>query len=275
MSIRVSDLLMRAGAGRGLFMAACGGILALAAAVPGARAAEADAMALLKGMTSYVSAQQELSFRFDADLEVVTSDQQRLTLASSGSVSLDRPGRIRFSRSSGFADLESVFDGSTFTLLGKNANVYMQVPIKGSLETLVDELKDKYRRPLPAADLLLPKAYAELTEGVTDVKDLGSGVVGGVECDHLAFRKKDVDFQIWIAQGDRPYPCRYVITSRTVPGSPQYSIQVSDWKTGSAAVGQNFSFVPPAGARAISHDELKTIKSMGELPSNYILKGNP
>ena len=41
---------------------------------------------------------------------------------------------------------------------------------------------------------------------VTDVKDLGSGVIGGVECDHLAFRAKDTDWQIWIAQGEEPIP---------------------------------------------------------------------
>ncbi|MCP9819624.1 DUF2092 domain-containing protein [Synechococcus sp. Cruz-9H2] len=264
--------------GRGLRAGACAGLLAIAAGavgLPGASAAEPEALALLKGMTTYMAAQQAMSFRYDADLDVVTTEQQRLTLASSGTVSLTRPGRIRSTRSTGFADIETVFDGSTFTLLGKRANVYMQVPFKGTIETLVDELKDKYRRPLPAADLLLPKAYAELTEGVTDVKDLGSGVVGGVECDHLAFRKKDVDFQIWIAQGQRPYPCRYMITSTAVPGSPQYRVQISNFQTGSAAIGQNFTFVPPQGARAISKDELKTIKSMGELPSHFVQGGTP
>ena len=55
---------------------------------------------------------------------------------------------------------------------------------------------------------------------VIDVKDLGSGVIGGVECDHLAFRTKEVDWQIWIAQGNRPYPCRYVITSSKVAQAP-------------------------------------------------------
>lgn len=275
-STRMLSVFMKPG--RDLCAGACAGLLAVAVGavgLPRASAAEAEALALLKGMTTYMAAQQAMSFRYDADLDVVTTEQQRLTLASSGTVSLARPGRVRSTRSTGFADIETVFDGSTFTLLGKRANVYMQVPFKGTIETLVDELKDKYRRPLPAADLLLPKAYAELTEGVTDVKDLGSGVVGGVECDHLAFRKKDVDFQIWIAQGQRPYPCRYMITSTTVPGSPQYTVQISNFQTGSAAIGQNFTFVPPQGARAISKDELKTIKSMGELPSHFVQRGTP
>ncbi len=273
----MSAFFVNKGPVRGLLRGTAVGIVSVIACTgmaSSAVAGEAEAMALLKGMTNYVSAQQTLSFRYDSDLEIITSDSQRLTLASSGTVSLSRPGKIRATRSNGFINTESVFDGTTFTLLGKDRNIYMQVPITGSIETLVDELKDKYRRPLPAADLLLSKAYKELTEGVTDVKDLGSGVVGGVECDHLAFRKKDVDFQIWIARGDRPFPCRYQITSKLVSGSPQYSVQISNWQTGPAAVGQNFSFVAPEGARKITYDELKKMKDMGELPSNYTLGGN-
>ena len=57
-------------------------------------------------------------------------------------------------------------------------------------------MKDTYQRPLLAADLLLSNAYDELMSDVVDVKDLGSGVVGGIECDYLAFRTKEVDWQI-------------------------------------------------------------------------------
>jgi hypothetical protein len=57
---------------------------------------------------------------------------------------------------------------------------------------------------------------------VIDTKDLGSGVIGGVEYDHLAFRTNEVDWQIWIAQGARPYPCRYVSTSKLVDDGPPW-----------------------------------------------------
>ena len=110
--------------------------------------------------------------------------------------------------------------GRLLTILGKNMNIYTQVTIPGSIDHLVDELREKYNRPLPAADLLTSNSYDELMEDVVDVKDLGRGVIGGRECDHLAFRKKDVDWQIWIAQGSRPYPCRYDIATKVVAGSP-------------------------------------------------------
>jgi hypothetical protein len=240
---------------------------------PSAVAGEEEAKALLKATTDYVTAQKAISFDFDAILEVVTEDGQKLALASSGAVTLDRPDKIRASRSGGFADIETVFDGQTLTVLGKNKNVYTQVEIPGSIDHLVDELKDKHNRPLPAADLLLTNAYDELMADVVDVKDLGSGVVGGIECDHLAFRAKEVDWQIWIAQGDRPYPCRYVIASKLIDGDPQYSVQVRDWKTGDEVGTDSFSFEAPAGAKQIDLAELKKMKDMGELPSNFTIGG--
>ena len=248
-------------------------LIAGTATSPGAVAGEEEAKALLKAMTDYMAAQRAISFDFDAILEVVTEDGQKLALASSGAVSLTRPDKIRATRSGGFADIETVFDGTTLTVLGKNKNVYTQVEIPGSIDHLVDELKDKYNRPLPAADLLLTNAYDELMADVVDVKDLGSGVVGGTECDHLAFRAKEVDWQIWIAQGDRPYPCRYSIASKLIDGDPQYSVQVRDWKTGDEVATDSFSFEAPADAKEIDLAELKKMKDMGELPSNFVIGG--
>ena len=67
-------------------------------------------------------------------------------------------------------------------------------------------------------------------------------MVNGTECDFLAFRKDDVDLQIWIAQGDQPYPCKYVVTTRQVADAPQYSIEIRNWKAGKSVAKDEFSF---------------------------------
>jgi hypothetical protein len=232
----------------------------------GARADEADAKKLLKAMSDYMAAQKAISFAFDATLEVVTKEEQRLALASSGTVTLKRPDKIRATRAGGFADFEMLFDGETLTLFGKNANLFTQIEVRGSIDHLVDELRNTYKRPLPAADLLLSNAYDELMLDVVDVKDLGSGVIDGVECDFLAFRKQEVDWQIWIAQGDRPYPCRYVITSKGMAQGPQYSIQIRDWKTGDEVASDDFGFKNPTKAKKV---DLKDLQGTSELPAHF------
>ena len=174
----------------------------------------AEAKKLLKAMSDYLAAQTAISFDYNATLEVVTKDKQKLALASSGTVTLNRPDKIRATRAGGFVDVETVFDGKTLTLLGKNANKYTQVEVPGTIDHLIDELQDKYNRPLPAADLLMSNSYEELMKDVYDSKDLGSGVINGTECDFIALREDEVDLQIWITQGDKPHPCKYVVTSR-------------------------------------------------------------
>ena len=103
----------------------------------------------------------------------------------------------------------------------------------------------------------------------TNVKDLGSGVIRGVECDHLAFRTEEVDLQIWIAQGSNPYPCRYVITSQKVAGSPQYTIDVRSWKTGTEVAADRFNLQVPAGAKKLTANDLPDID---ELPAIFAAK---
>lgn len=236
----------------------------------GARADEEDAKNLVKAMSDYMAAQKAVSFAYDATLEVVTTDDQKLALASSGMVTINRPDKIRATRSGGFADVEMLFDAKTLTLLGKNTNLYAQIDIPGTIDHLIDELRVKHNRPLPAADLLMASVYDELMPEVIDIKDLGSGVIGGIECDHLAFRTKEVDWQIWIAQGDRPYPCRYVITSKLIANGPQYSIQIRDWKTGNEVAADDFSFKNPTKAKKI---ELKDIPEMDDLPKHFVRGG--
>jgi hypothetical protein len=245
-------------------------ILAIGLSAPAAVADETEARSMLKAMSDYLARQKTISFSYDTNLEVVTKDHQKLLLASSGEAVLSRPDKFRATRSGGFANVEMVFDGKTLTLLGKDANLYTQADIPGTLDHLVDELRDKYNRPVPGADLLLSNVYDELMRDVDDVKDLGSGVIGGTECDHLAFRAKEVDWQIWIAQGANPYPCRYVITTKKVDQGPQYSIQISDWKTGDQVASGDFAFKPPAGAKKV---DLKDLVDIDELPKHFSIGG--
>lgn len=209
---------------------------------PMANADEADATRLLKSMSDYVGKQKAFSFDYNAILGIVTTDGQSLELASSGKLKLHRPDKLHASRSGGFVDTEVFFDGKTMTLLGKNANLYTQIDAPGTIDKLLNTLLTQYNIPLPAGDLLMTSSYDQLMDGVIDVKDLGSGVINGIECDYLAFRTEEVDWQIWIAQGDKPYPCRFAITSKLIEGQPQYSVQISNWKTHEIDPGWDFKF---------------------------------
>jgi hypothetical protein len=228
-----------------------------------------NAKALLKRMSDYLAAQKNISLGFNSIFEVVSKDHQKLQLATSGTAGLERPNKIHTTRKSGFSDTEMTFDGKTLSILGKGQNAYVQAEVPGTIDNLIDQLRDKFHRQLPGADLLQSNVYDTLMTDVTDIKDLGSGVINGKECDHIAFRAKETDWQIWIAQGPEPYPCRYVITSKGVDQAPQFTLEVHDWKAGSGAAGSDFTFTPPAGAKKLDANDLEALKETSDLPENY------
>ena len=209
-----------------------------------------NAKGLLKAMSDYLAAQKSISMSFDSVFEVVSDQKQKLQIATSGTVDMTRPDKIHTTRKSGFSDTEMMFDGKKVSILGKGENAYVQADVPGTVDNLIDQLRDRFNRPASRRRSARSNVYDELMTDVTDVKDLGSGVIGGKECDHLAFRAKDTDWQIWIAQGANPYPCRYVITSKGVDQAPQFSMTVRDWK---AALGRarQLRFTPPAGAKKL------------------------
>ena len=228
-----------------------------------------NAKALLKAMSDYLAAQKVISLSYDSIFEVVSKEHQKLQIATSGTVELSRPDKLRTTRKTGFSDTEMVYDGKTLSFLGKGKNAYVQTEVPGTIDSVIDQLREKFHRQLPGADLLQSGVYDTLMTDVTDVKDLGSGIIGGKECDHLAFRAKDTDWQIWIAQGKEPYPCRYVITSKGVDQAPEFTMTIREWKAGGAAAASDFSFKPPSGATKMDVKDLEGLKETSDLPENY------
>jgi hypothetical protein len=230
----------------GGFMATLALVLAMVmSVVPSARAQD-DAGKILKAMTDYVSSQKVIVATYDTDIEVITNELQKIQFASSGQMLMSRPDKVRASRIGGYADVEMVFDGKTFTVLGKNLNKFTQIDAPGSIDDLVAKLRNQFGVAVPGADLMLSHSYDELMSDVLDAKHIGRGVIDGVECDHLAFRNNDVDWQLWVTVGGNPIPRRYVITSKAVTGAPQYTLRIKDWKTDVPVAADAFTFQPPA-----------------------------
>ena len=247
-----------------LALAASAAAIIATSFMPAARAQQGDdALQILKAMTDYVSSQKIISASYDTDIEVVTNDLQKIQFASSGRMLLSRPDKVRASRVGGYANVEMVFDGKTLTLLGKNLNKYAEIDSPGSVDDLVARLRNKFGMAIPGADIIVSHSYEELTADVLDAKHIGEGVIDGVECNHLAFRDSDVDWQLWIETGSNPIPRKYVITSKAVTGAPQYTLRIKDWKTDVPVAADAFVFKPPANSQKV---DLAALPNMMKFP---------
>jgi hypothetical protein len=244
-------------------------LAAFAAASAGAQ--EKDAKSVLRAMSDYMNSQKTIEFSFDSDIEVITPQLEKIQFTNSGEGLLSRPDKLRARRISGHADVALFFDGKTVSVFGKHISGYAQFDAPGSVDRLIEDLRSGHGVALPGADLLLSNSYEVLVAGVKEAKHIGRGIIDGRLCEHLAFRNFDTDWQLWVEVGTRPIPRKMVITSKTLNNAPQYTIRVKDWKTDIQPAPDVFVFVPPAGAKKLSPDELI---DLDELPQGLPEGGN-
>jgi hypothetical protein len=86
------------------------------------------------------------------------------------------------------------------------AGLRPEAPRKPEEFLSLDQTAEKFGMALPGTDLLSTSAYDVLTSDVISGAHIGRGIIGGIECEHLAFRGNVTDWQIWIQRGDQPLP---------------------------------------------------------------------
>ena len=150
--------------------------LLIGLAISGAQAEtpEEGAKRILKAMSANVTGQKTISLKFDSDIEAITPQLEKIQFTNSGQLLLDRPDKLRASRTGGYADVELVFDGKTLSALGKNINAYAQIEAPGTIDELIERLRAEHGLALPAADLLLSQPYEELIADVLEAKHTGA-----------------------------------------------------------------------------------------------------
>lgn len=222
-----------------------------------------DADKILKSMTNYLADLKAFTAEYDVDNEVVDRAGQKLQYSASGTITVQRPGKLHITRRGAFVDGELTFDGKTISLYGKDANIYAQIESPGpTIDEAIEEVRVATGIDAAGADLILGDAYTSLVTEAEKGVHVGIGYVGGVECDHLAFRDPSVDWQIWIQKGERPLPMKYVITTKWVTGAPQYMIRFRNWNVDPQLESKMFEFSPVAGAKKIEQVQADEI---GEL----------
>ncbi|TPQ33916.1 hypothetical protein C2U70_18155 [Bradyrhizobium guangdongense] len=151
------------------------------------------------------------------------------------------------------------------SLYGNDAKAYVQADAPGTVDQMIAAMQARSGLGMPGTDLILSTACDELTASTTEGKHIGQGVIDGVECEHLAFRTPETDWQIWIEPGAKPVPRKYVITSKTLTGAPQYTLRIRDWKTDAFTDADTFVFKPPAGANKVDLQSV-AMADFDELP---------
>ena len=214
---------------------------------------QAQANAILMRMADFLGGTQRFSVSVSGGYDAVQTSGQKIEFGELRKVTLSRPDRLRVEgEHSDGAKMLTVFTGKEIVLVDAARKVYATAPQPGGLDdSIVHFVKDLNMR-LPLAMLLVSQLPAELKGRVRSVEYVEKTSIYGAPAHHLAARTDSVDFQVWVADGDKPLPQRVVITYKKAKGEPQFRAQFADWNLEPAIVDSTFQANPPDGAQKVA-----------------------
>jgi hypothetical protein len=211
---------------------------------------------LLKRMSDYLASRQQFTLRAESTLEVVLTSGQKIQFDSPATLAVSRPNKLRAHRKGDIANQEFFYDGKTLTLYNPRENLYATTAAPPTLDETLDFAREKLDIIAPGAEILYKNAAERMLKVTTSGFVVGPSVVGGVKSTHLAFRGAEVDWQIWIEDGNKPLPRKFILTSKKVTGEPQFTVLIRNWDVAPKLTNSEFSFTPPKGAKKIEFLQL-------------------
>ncbi|MCR5878824.1 DUF2092 domain-containing protein [Phenylobacterium sp. J367] len=212
---------------------------------------EPEAKAALQKMSAYLGTLDTFEIKATTSLDLVTQTGQRVQLNGDARYRVRRPNGFVIDVNTDWKKRTFIYDGKSFTVFAPEKGYYATVPAPGTILATLDLMYEKFGIALPVEDL-----FRWNNEGSRRVAQIDSGwrvgtvTISGTKTDHYAFRQDDIDWQVWIEQGDRPLPRRLVIIDRSQAEQPAYQATF-DWTLNPRLADDTFAFKAGPNAKAI------------------------
>jgi hypothetical protein len=212
---------------------------------------------IVKAALQHIAASKGCTFEAEIVNEAPLDNGQRIQQIGTIRTYVRRPDRLASFYKGPDRTNTIYYDGKVFVLFNPLEQVYATWEAPASIDALFDTMKERIGFVPPLSALIRSDAGsgARQAEILTAVY-VGRTPIRGVDCHHLAFTTKKVDFQMWIADGV-PVVRRIVVTYKNLPGSPQYTATFTDWDFNAQLSDYLFTFDPPPDASRI---EFKTVQ---------------
>ena len=227
-------------------------LLTTGQSVKSAEVSDQQAMDILQNMARTLAEAEHLSFTVHSSYDAQQENGQMVEFGAMRTIQVKRPGNMRVDVQESDGDKRTlIYDGKQIIVYNPTENVYARAEEIGTVDDAVKYLVSVLKIPLPLGRILRTSFPAELEQMVEETGYVELNMLTDVPTDHLAVRTRDVDFQIWIAQGKKPLPRRIVITYKNYKGDPQFRANFSDWNLTAKSVKGPFTFTPPENAEHI------------------------
>jgi hypothetical protein len=176
---------------------------------------------------------------------------QFVTFFNEAEVALQRPNKLRADVIGELMNVQLYFDGNKLLAFDAANNSYAISPPLANIDEMLEFLMTKAQISFPTADIMHSDPYAVMTKNLTDAIVVGDTVVNGVAVEHFAYREPGIDWEIWIAKGEKAVPLRLAMTYKQVKNYPRFLVEFFDWKLNPKLKNKLFDFKVPNDAKQV------------------------
>ena len=246
--------------------------LTLAAICPGSLLAAGqtpNADQLLREMSSKLAAAKSFSFEATREIDAGLLEGRDKSEKAKISVIVQRPNKLAAISRSNHGVRRAIADGTQLSLLDERTNHYSVIPMRTSIDGLVERLDKHYGFTPPLAEFTLSDPYKEMKRQAKTITYLGrgkttAGFLGmfGVDCHRIALNGKEASAELWIGVNDQ-LPRKLTATFHR-EGNPQVRIAFSDWNLAAPVSATAFTFTPPKGSQKVEMWTTTQMQSAGK-----------
>jgi hypothetical protein len=234
-----------------LFQAFCAfTMLATAANAAESSKVDPDSVAALDKMGAYLRTLNSFELKADTLTDNVLENGQTAQFAGTVDYKVRRPNGFVITVADDRKVRQFNYDGKSFTIYSPRMGYYATVSAPSTIRELLDRAYKNYGISLPMDDLF---RWGEPGDKRDDLKSgllVGYAKMSGQDSIQYVFRSAKIDWQIWIASGDKPLPLKVVLTDTSDPARPQYTATFH-WTPSATFTDATFAFKPPSDSKPI------------------------
>jgi hypothetical protein len=215
---------------------------------------------LLSRSCEDLASSKAFTFHAEITFDKVLPSNVKLQFAAAADYAVQRPDQLAMEFHSDLGGKEIWYDGTNVTIFDPPHMVYASTEVPASIDGMMEQLQAAHNLSIPLADLAYSHPCEMFRKEIIFSAYIGVNDVNGEDCDHLAFTKGNVDWQIWLQRTGKHLPRKVVINYRNAPGSPEYAAVLSNWKFPESIPASVFRPDLPKDAKQIEIAKVKETK---------------
>ncbi|MFA0812141.1 DUF2092 domain-containing protein [Microbulbifer epialgicus] len=197
------------------------------------------AMEALDRMGRYLASLRVLMFNARIFTEVVLENTQKLLIGGKVNYMAVPPNQLRVDLTTDSITRQFFHNNDKFTMLAPRDGYFAEMQASQPTAEVLSQAAKDYGLEIPFADLLEWGRNKDVWAGIKEAFLVNSPKVDGKRTQHWAFRSDNLDWEVWIAVGEKPLPVRISTVNTKDPAKPRF-LATLKWVEGEQSDASQF-----------------------------------